>query len=84
MSRPRADTMPVVTVPPRPKGLPTAITDWPTLILVLSANWTNGSGLSLSTLSTARSVFSSAPSSLAGSLRPSAKVTVMVSALPAT
>src|SRR5260370_31661008 len=29
MSRPRADTMPVVTVPPRPNGLPTAITGWP-------------------------------------------------------
>jgi hypothetical protein len=30
MSRPSAETMPVVTVPPRPKGLPTAITQSPT------------------------------------------------------
>ena len=30
MSRPRAETMPAVTVPPRPNGLPTAITQSPT------------------------------------------------------
>ena len=72
MSRPRADTMPVVTVPPRPNGLPTAITGWPTRTLLASPNSTYGSGLSLLTFSTARSVFSSPPSSLAGSLRPSA------------
>ena len=30
MSRPSAETMPAVTVPPRPKGLPTATTQSPT------------------------------------------------------
>ena len=30
MSRPCAETMPAVTVPPRPNGLPTAITQSPT------------------------------------------------------
>ncbi len=29
MSRPRAETMPAVTVPPSPNGLPTAITQSP-------------------------------------------------------
>jgi hypothetical protein len=76
--------MPVVTVPPRPNGLPTAITGWPTRTLVASAKVTNGSGLSLSTLIKARSVLSSPPTILAGSLRPSARVTVIESALPAT
>jgi len=52
MSRPRADTMPVVTVPPRPNGLPTAITDWPTRILLASPNSTYGSGLSAFTCRT--------------------------------
>ena len=41
MSRPCAETMPAVTVPPRPNGLPTAITQSPTRG-VLSANFTNG------------------------------------------
>ena len=76
--------MPVVTVPPRPNGLPTAITGWPTRTLVASPNETNGSGLSLSTFSTARSVFSSPPIILAGSLVPSAMVIVIESALPTT
>ena len=84
MSRPRADTMPVVTVPPRPNGLPTAMTAWPTRTFEASPNVTNGSGLSLSTLSTARSVFSSPPSILAGSLVPSDMVTVIVSAFDTT
>ncbi len=39
MSRPRAEMMPVVTVPPRPKGLPTAMTQSPTRGSVL-ANFT--------------------------------------------
>ena len=41
MSRPCAETMPAVTVPPRPNGLPTAITQSPTRGC-LSANFTNG------------------------------------------
>ena len=35
MSRPRAETMPAVTVPPRPNGLPTATTQSPTRDVVL-------------------------------------------------
>jgi len=44
MSRPRAETMPLVTVPPRPNGLPTAITQSPTWALSLLPNVTYGSG----------------------------------------
>ena len=36
----RAETMPAVTVPPRPNGLPTAITASPTRTLLLSPNVT--------------------------------------------
>ena len=46
----RAETMPAVTVSPRPNGLPTAITPSPTRILSLSPNLTVFSGLSLSHL----------------------------------
>jgi hypothetical protein len=41
MSRPLAETMPAVTVPPRPKGLPTASTQSPIRGL-LSASLANG------------------------------------------
>ena len=41
MSRPRAETTPAVTVPPRPNGLPTAITQSP-IRGSRSANLTNG------------------------------------------
>ena len=44
MSRPSAETMPAVTVPPRPNGLPTASTQSPTRGL-FSANLTNGNVL---------------------------------------
>ena len=37
-SRPLADTMPAVTVPPSPNGLPTEITQSPTWALLLSPN----------------------------------------------
>ena len=40
MSRPRAETMPAVTVPPRPNGLPTATTQSPTRTLASSAKST--------------------------------------------
>ena len=66
MSRLRAETMPTVTVPPRPNGLPIAITQSPTRILSESPNFT---AVSLwpfgSTLSTARSVLVSVPTSVA-------------------
>jgi hypothetical protein len=48
MSRLRAETMPAVTVPPRPNGLPIAITQSPSRILSESPNLTAFSGLSAS------------------------------------
>ena len=50
MSRPRAETMPAVTEPPRPNGLPIAITQSPGRILSESPNFTALSGLSDFTL----------------------------------
>ena len=46
MSRPRAETMPAVTVPPRPNGFPTATTQSPTRG-AWSANFTNGKSLAI-------------------------------------
>ena len=66
MSRPRAETMPAVTVPPRPNGLPTAITQSPTRG-AWAAKLTKGK-LSPSAFSSARSVLPSMPITLAGSL----------------
>ena len=66
MSRPRAETMPAVTVPPRPNGLPTAITQSPTRGVVGVAEVDDrAAACSASTLISARSVFSSVPTSLA-------------------
>ena len=80
MLRPRAETMPIETEPPRPKGLPIAITQSPMRNLSELPNLTKGSGLALSTFSTARSVLVSTPRSLASSFLPSAKLTVISSA----
>ena len=74
MSRPRAETMPAVTVPPRPNGLPTAITQSPTRG-VWAANVTNGKSLP-SAFRSARSVLLSTPITLAGIDLPSDVVTV--------
>src|SRR6185437_3181960 len=71
MSRFRAETIPSVTDPPSPNGLPIAITQSPTCAVSLSPNSTNGSAWLASTLSTARSALSSAPITLAGSRVPS-------------
>ena len=60
MSRAIAETMPRVTVPPRPKGLPTAITSSPTRTLSLSPSASSGRSLA-SILSSARSVCLSVP-----------------------
>src|SRR5258706_13611782 len=60
MSRPLADTMPAVTVPPRPKGLPTASTQSPIRAL-LSDSFANGKSESPSTLIRATSVRGSVP-----------------------
>ena len=80
ISRPRADTMPAVTVPPSPKGLPTAITQSPTLTASESPNSAKGSASSTGMESRARSVFSSVPRSSASNWRPSCRVTVISSA----
>ena len=55
MSRPRAETIPAVTVPPRPNGLPMASTQSPTRAPSESPNCTAGSGLSDFTCSSAMS-----------------------------
>ena len=44
MSRPRAEMMPLVIDPPRPKGLPAAITHCPTRMLPETPSETAGSG----------------------------------------
>ena len=80
MSRLRADTMPAVTVPPRLNGLPIAITHSPSRSFSESPNFTALSGLSVVTLSTARSTLVSLPSSVALSLVPSLRMTVISSA----
>ncbi len=61
MLRPRAETMPAVTEPPRPNGLPIAITQSPGRILSESPKVTALSGLSDFTRSTARSTLESLP-----------------------
>ena len=55
VERETADTMPLVTVPPRPKGLPMAITQSPTRAWALSPKLTKGNGSARWIFSTARS-----------------------------
>jgi len=83
-SRPRAETMPAETEPPRPNGLPQATTQSPTSTAALSPHTAAGSGVAGSTLMTATSVSSSAPISLAGNWVPSDRLTTIASALPTT
>ncbi len=80
MSRFRADTTPTVTEPPRPNGLPIAITQSPTRILSESPNFTALSGLSGFTRKTAMSVLVSRPMISALSLEPSGKLAKISSA----
>ena len=84
MSRLRAETMPEETEPPRPNGLPIAMTGSPIRILSESPNLTAGSGLSCFTRNTARSTLLSLPMTSALSLRPSLKITVISLASPMT
>ncbi len=79
-SRPRAETMPAVTEPPRPNGLPAASTQSPTSTWRESPNATAGSGPVASTLISATSVSSSVPITLAGSRVPSVRPTTILSA----
>ena len=81
MSRLRAETMPTVTVPPRPNGLPIAITQSPMRIMSELPNFTAVSLCAFgSTFSTAMSVLVSVPTSSAFSLAPSVKLTSISSA----
>src|SRR6516162_931969 len=84
MSRAVAEMMPEVTVPPRPKGLPIASTQSPTLALVESPHEAAGSSAFGSTLSSARSVTASRPMTSACRVVSSDKVTVICSALAIT
>src|ERR1700733_11218972 len=80
MSRLRAETMPAVTVPPRLKGLPMAMTHSPSRSLSESPNATALSGLSAFTRNSAKSALVSLPTSCAGSLVPSLRMTLISSA----
>ena len=85
MSRLRADTMPAVTVPPRPNGFPTASTQSPTRGY-LSDIFTKGNFFPFPsvTLMSARSVRGSDPIIFASNFSPSSIVTVMSSASSTT
>jgi hypothetical protein len=77
-SRSRAETMPVVSVQSRPKGLPMAKTFWPTRRSALLPTGSGGGGRPAPTpiRSTARSCAGLAPTSAAAKARPSASRTV--------
>src|SRR5271156_6260481 len=79
MSRPLAETIPAVTVPPRPKGLPTASTQSPIRGLA-SDSFVNGKSEPPSTLISARSVRASVTITLALKVLPSSVVTSTLSA----
>ncbi len=64
MSRLTADTMPAVTVPPRPNGLPMATTHSPGFTSAELPSWMNGNGRCASIFSTAMSERGSVPSKL--------------------
>src|SRR5260370_1259234 len=72
--------MPAVTVPPRPNGSPIASTQSPTRALFESPQPMTGSGCLAFTLSSAKSVTASRPTTSAGRLVSSGSVTVMLSA----
>src|SRR5829696_285629 len=84
MLRPRAETMPAVTEPPRPNGLPIATTQSPGRILSDSPNFTCLRGLSGFTRRTARSIFESLPTISALRREPPEKMTLMSFASPMT
>ena len=79
--RASAETMPLVTVCPTPKGLPMARTRSPTSSSSESRNSRYGNGSPPSSMrTTARSVFSSVPTTEASNSRRSARTTVISSA----
>src|ERR1700744_5944045 len=75
MSRPLADTIPAVTVPPRPNGVPIATTHSPGRTVPESPSWVYGSVFLASPFSTAMSVRGSRPSTFALTSVPSSSVT---------
>src|SRR5215213_9012055 len=72
------DTMPLVTDSDRPRGAPAATTAWPTCSESDLAKTAGVRFCCPSTLMTARSLVSELPTTVAGTVRPSPKVTVMV------
>ena len=84
ISRPRAEMMPEVTLPPRPKGLPAASTQEPTRARVEEPQGTLASWRPASIRSRARSVSSSVPTTRAGCSDPSCRETTTRLALPTT
>ena len=85
MSRPRAETMPAVTEPPRPNGLPAARTQSPTSTWRQSPQATAGSGPVACHLDDARRRSARrCRSRLAGSSVPSVSETTILSAWPTT
>ena len=84
MSLPLAETMPTETLPPKPKGLPIAITQSPIRALSESANFTEGKGFPASTLRRTMSIFASLPTILASSSVPSCNLTLISVAFPMT
>ena len=84
MGRCSALTMPSVTVPSRPSGEPTATTVWPIITVSESAKVAAVSPETPLTLTTARSVMVSVPTTVAGAVRPSSNVTVIEPLEPAT
>ena len=82
--RPSAETMPAVTDPPRPNGLPAASIQSPTRTLRESPQVMAGSGCGGSTFSTATSVSGSRPRMRAGTWVPSGSATTILSACAIT
>ena len=81
--RPSAETMPMVTVWPKPKGLPIASTTSPTRSVSTEPKVIAGRSLA-STRSTARSVSGSLPTTVASSTLPSDNDTSISSAASTT
>src|ERR1700679_4368042 len=75
-------TIPVVTVPDRPSGEPTAITGWPTRRLADDPRLTGVSPDTPCTRTTAMSVVGSVPTTVNSAVRPSENVTVVFGLAP--
>src|ERR1700748_3626293 len=76
-------TMPVVTVPSRPSGDPTAITGWPTRRLDDDPRLIGVKPETPCTRTTAMSVVGSVPTTVNSAVRPSENVTVVFGLAPA-